>query len=169
MAKQTYAEIHESNKQFVRTLVEQHPDEMAASVGRVSHELDDLTLAQLWRRAYWARGPAAHRLYGAAAACEALAAETLGGARRSLLRAAITQANVAHTVDVLVRIQGADGAWCEVKPLAESLCFSHNERGPDIASFACPVEIEVGGVLVWEGDRLEARGVGYESEAPDGS
>jgi 6-phosphogluconolactonase (cycloisomerase 2 family) len=78
----------------------------------------------------------------------------------------------AATADVTVRLQALDGTWetCgadrAVKVLPETLSMSANEWGPDKASFDLrrspfalwpdigafsPVEIEVGGVLVWEG------------------
>jgi hypothetical protein len=76
------------------------------------------------------------------------------------------------TVDVTVRLQALDGTWetCgsdrAISVLPETLTYSHNEWGPDKASFDLhrspiaiwpdlgafsPVEIEVGGVIVWEG------------------
>jgi hypothetical protein len=76
------------------------------------------------------------------------------------------------TVDVTVRLQALGGTWetCgadrAIKVDPETLTYSHNEWGamkasfslhrspiaiwPDISAFS-PVEIEVGGVLVWEG------------------
>ena len=77
-----------------------------------------------------------------------------------------------QTVDATIRLQALDGTWetcgadraIGVDP--ESLTYSHNEWGPDKANFNLhrspiaiwpdigaftPVEIEVGGVIVWEG------------------
>src|ERR1035437_482485 len=77
-----------------------------------------------------------------------------------------------QTVDATVRLQALDGTWetcgadraIGVDP--ESVGCTHNEWGPDKASFQlhrspiaiwpdlgsfAPVEIEIGGVLVWEG------------------
>jgi alpha-tubulin suppressor-like RCC1 family protein len=76
------------------------------------------------------------------------------------------------TVDVTVRLQALGGTWetCgadrAVKVMPETVTVSSNEWGPDKASFNLhrspiaiwpdigaysPVEIEVGGVIVWEG------------------
>lgn len=97
---------------------------------------------------------------------------TLGGGPEGVGASSTPPVSPGATVDVTVRLQALDGTWetCgadrAIKVDPESLQASANEWGSDKASFNLhrsviaiwpdigafsPVEIEVGGVVVWEG------------------